>query len=165
VVRNGFCLEQAGHIVTNFHVVYGANSAPSRWPIGRYKATLIGADPITIWRSCRFVPQKRHSPHRRDVAGSCALDRKYWRSETVRPGSYADDRRGECLGADDQVSIEPTIEGVIQTDAAINPGNSGGHCSIAPAIDRREYEIVSPSGPSPESDLPCRSTVNASSQS
>ncbi len=78
----GFVWNKQGHIVTNFHVVYGANSVTvTLADRTEHKATLIGADPLTMWRCCRFVRQKRRfrlSPSGRRM--TFTSDRKYWRS-------------------------------------------------------------------------------------
>lgn len=52
---SGFVWSKQGHIVTNFHVVYGADTIKvTLADRSEHEARLVGADPITIWRCCKF---------------------------------------------------------------------------------------------------------------
>lgn len=149
---SGFIWDEEGHIVTNFHVLDGAqNFTVTLSDQTSYKATFVGAEP------------------NKDLA-VLKIDAPV---EVLRPimvGSYADLKVGQsvfaignpfgldytlttgvisALGREIESQSGTTIKDVIQTDAAINPGNSGG-----PLLDssRRligvNTMIYSPSGAS-----------------
>jgi S1-C subfamily serine protease len=124
---SGFVLDKAGHILTNFHVVAGANRGVEVQLSNkrRYKATVVGTDkthdlallqidapdlqPVTLADSGQLnVGQKVF-----------AIGNPFGLSGTMTRGIISAIRpiRSES-GA--------PIEDAIQTDAAINPGNSGG---------------------------------------
>jgi S1-C subfamily serine protease len=124
---SGFILDKAGHVLTNYHVVVGANRGIEvRLSNKRsYKATVVGSDkthdlallqidapnlePVTLADSTELaVGQKVY-----------AIGNPFGLSGTMTRGiisSIRSIRNGD--GA--------PIEDAIQTDAAINPGNSGG---------------------------------------
>ena len=132
---SGFVIDKQGHVVTNQHVVDGADSVSVVFASGaREEARVVGDDPST------------------DVA-VLEVDAP---KETLKPLTLGD---SEALGVGDPViaignplnvgiSVTTgivsgvgrpikapnnyTINGAVQTDAAINPGNSGG-----PLLDSR----------------------------
>jgi len=124
---SGFILDRSGHILTNFHVVDGANRGIEVQLSNkrRYQARVVGTDkvhdlallqidapdlqPITLAASAGLnVGQKVY-----------AIGNPFGLSGTMTTGIISAIRpiRSES-GA--------PIEDAIQTDAAINPGNSGG---------------------------------------
>ncbi len=124
---SGFILDKAGHILTNYHVVEGANRGVEVMLSNkrRYPARVVGADkahdlallqidapnlqPVTLADSSQLnVGQKVY-----------AIGNPFGLSGTMTRGIISAIRpiRNEN-GA--------PIEDAIQTDAAINPGNSGG---------------------------------------
>jgi S1-C subfamily serine protease len=124
---SGFILDHSGHILTNFHVVDGANRGIEVQLSNkrRYQARVVGTDkvhdlallqidapnlqPITLAASAGLnVGQKVY-----------AIGNPFGLSGTMTTGIISAIRpiRSES-GA--------PIEDAIQTDAAINPGNSGG---------------------------------------
>jgi len=126
---SGFIWDQDGHIVTNFHVLDGAqNFLVTLSDKTSYKATFVGAEP------------------NKDLA-VLKIDAPVEVLKPVAIGSYADLKVGQsvfaignpfgldytlttgvisALGREIESQIGTTIKDVIQTDAAINPGNSGG---------------------------------------
>ena len=124
---SGFILDKSGHILTNYHVVSGANRGIEVMLSNkrRYPARVVGTDkvhdlallqidasslqPVTLADSSQLnVGQKVY-----------AIGNPFGLSGTMTRGiisSIRSIRNGE--GA--------PIEDAIQTDAAINPGNSGG---------------------------------------
>ena len=146
----GFVWNKQGHIVTNFHVVYGANSVTvTLADRTEHKATLIGADPdhdvaVLQIRAAEEVLSPLTVGSSQDLALGqkvLAIGNPFGLDHTLT------DRRVECLGADDQVLSNRTIEGFIQTDAAINPGNSGW--PLLDSVGRLigvNTQIVAPSG-------------------
>ncbi len=124
---SGFILDKAGHVLTNYHVIDGANRGIEVMLSNkrRYPAKVVGADkvhdlallqidapdlqPVTLSDSSNLsVGQKVY-----------AIGNPFGLSGTMTRGiisSIRSIRNGD--GA--------PIEDAIQTDAAINPGNSGG---------------------------------------
>ena len=126
---SGFVWDNAGHIVTNFHVIQEGSGArvtladQSSWP-----ATLVGA-----FADRDLAVLKINAPRDKLPAIAIGLSRDLQVGQKV----YA---IGNPFGLDQTLTIgivsalnreidsanQRTIRGVIQTDAAINPGNSGG---------------------------------------
>jgi putative serine protease PepD len=131
---SGFVIDRQGHVVTNQHVVDGAESVRVTFSNGKtYDATVVGADASTDLAVL-------------DVdAPASVLKPLTLATGTVTVGSTVV-AIGSPFGLEDSVtagivsavgrSIEApngiTINGAIQTDAAINHGNSGG-----PLLDLR----------------------------
>lgn len=124
---SGFILDKAGHILTNYHVIDGANRGIEVMLYNKrsYKATVIGADkvhdlallqidapdlqPVTLANSSNVqVGQKVY-----------AIGNPFGLSGTMTVGIISSIR---SIRNQDGAPIEDAI----QTDAAINPGNSGG---------------------------------------
>jgi S1-C subfamily serine protease len=124
---SGFILDKAGHILTNFHVVAGANRGIEVMLSNkrRYPATVVGVDkvhdlallkidapdlqPVTLADSSQLnVGQKVY-----------AIGNPFGLSGTMTRGIISSIR---SIRNQDGAPIEDAI----QTDAAINPGNSGG---------------------------------------
>jgi S1-C subfamily serine protease len=130
---SGFILDKAGHILTNYHVVAGANRGIEVQLSNkrRYKANVIGTDrvhdlallqiegpdhkpladlqPVTLANSSSLqVGQKVY-----------AIGNPFGLSGTMTRGIISSIR---SIRNQDGAPIEDAI----QTDAAINPGNSGG---------------------------------------
>jgi S1-C subfamily serine protease len=124
---SGFILDKSGHVLTNFHVVEGANRGVEVKLSNKrtYKATVIGSD-----RVHDLALLKIDAPDLQPVvladSSQIAVGEKVYAignpfglSGTMTQGiisSIRSIRNGD--GA--------PIEDAIQTDAAINPGNSGG---------------------------------------
>jgi S1-C subfamily serine protease len=147
---SGFVWNKQGHIVTNFHVIYGANSI--KVTLGdrvEYKAAVIGADPDHDLAVLQIqAPDDVLSPVTVGTSQDLRVGQKvlaignpFGLDHTLTTGVVS------ALGRTIKSLSNRTIEGVIQTDAAINPGNSGG-----PLIDGSgrvvgvNTQIVSPSG-------------------
>ncbi len=147
---SGFVWNKQGHIVTNFHVVYGANSIRvTLADRSEYKAALIGADPDHDLAVLQIqAPEEALSPITVGASSDLRVGQKvlaignpFGLDHTLTTGVVS------ALGRTIKSLSNRTIEGVIQTDAAINPGNSGG-----PLLDGAgrligvNTQIVSPSG-------------------
>ena len=147
---SGFVWDRDGHIVTNYHVIQGAQEAVIALADQRmFPATLVGASPEHDLAVLRIdVPVD--APPALPIGSSkdlkvgqnvYAIGNPFGLDHTLTTGVVSalnrsiDDERGG------------TIENLIQTDAAINPGNSGG-----PLIDSSgrligiNTMIYSPSG-------------------
>jgi S1-C subfamily serine protease len=126
---SGFVWDPQGHVVTNFHVIQGAQRAVvrladhSEWP-----AHLVGTDPDHDLAVLRIeAPADRLRPLPRGTSRglrvgqyAMAIGNPFGLDQTLTTGVVsALNRRIRAVNG-------RTIQGVIQTDAAINPGNSGG---------------------------------------
>jgi serine protease Do len=126
---SGFILDQQGNMVTNAHVIGGADRMAVRLPDGRrYTATLVGRDTETDVAVLHLARPKGDTPLPVLPLGD---------SETVRPGQWTI-AVGNPYGLNHSVTVGivsavgregvnlTRYENFIQTDAPINPGNSGG---------------------------------------
>ena len=122
---SGVIIDRAGTIITNQHVIAGADSIRVQLADGRIaEATITGQDPdtdIAILHlsigSLPIMPLGRSDTLRvGDIV--LAIGNPYGLSQTVTQGIVSATGRGQ-LGL-------ATFENFIQTDAAINLGNSGG---------------------------------------
>jgi S1-C subfamily serine protease len=125
---SGFILTSDGHIVTNAHVVEGADIVTVTLRDGReFEGEVVGIDPITDVAAIK-------------IEATDLPMVELGNSETLIPGQWAI-AIGNPLGLDytvtvgiisatgrssSQVGIPDRRVRFIQTDAAINPGNSGG---------------------------------------
>ena len=150
---SGFVWDDAGDIVTNYHVLQGAAQASVKLADGRsYEAALVGASrehDIAVLRI--GVGFKRPPPvpvgtsHDLRVGQKVfAIGNPFGLDWTLTSGIVSALDRSLSGDGDD-----PAIDHLIQTDAAINPGNSGG-----PLLDSAgrligiNTAIYSPSGAS-----------------
>jgi putative serine protease PepD len=126
---SGFVSDTDGHVITNNHVVDGANAISVTFADGsKYKATLVGSDPstdIAVLKvnapSSKLHPLSLGDSSALSVGdGVVAIGSPFGLEETVTSGIVsAIDRSISSMN-------NFTIAGAIQTDAAINHGNSGG---------------------------------------
>jgi S1-C subfamily serine protease len=147
---SGFVWNQSGHVVTNFHVVYGADTITVIMADRKeYRAKVVGLDPdhdlavlqirapagslapITVGTSADLKVGQR----------VLAIGNPFGLDHTLTTGVVS------AIGRTIKSMTNRTIDNAIQTDAAINPGNSGG-----PLLDSFgrligiNTQIVSPSG-------------------
>ncbi|MEZ5124104.1 MAG: trypsin-like peptidase domain-containing protein [Solirubrobacterales bacterium] len=128
---SGFVIDDAGHIVTNDHVVEGSSSFQVR--IGDkgplIPAQLVGADASTDLALLKVDPAQAGTLHPLELADPgdvevgdsvIAIGSPFGLQSTLTSGIVS------ALGRSIQSPNGQTISGAIQTDAAINPGNSGG---------------------------------------
>jgi S1-C subfamily serine protease len=147
---SGFIWNTQGHIVTNFHVVYGANAIKvTLADRSEHQARVVGADPdhdLAVLQiqapETTLEPLAIGSSHDLRVGQKVlAIGNPFGLDHTLTTGVVS------ALGRTIKSMSNRTIEGVVQTDAAINPGNSGG-----PLLDSAgrligvNTQIVSPSG-------------------
>ncbi|MCS7251796.1 MAG: trypsin-like peptidase domain-containing protein [Anaerolineae bacterium] len=125
---SGFVWDQEGHIVTNNHVVEGADQVEVILADGTTaSATLVGADAYNDLAVLRIrLPREKLTPV--TLGDSSRLQVGQWVVAIGNP--FGLDRTMtvgviSALGRTLELSDRPLGE-VIQTDAAINPGNSGG---------------------------------------
>jgi serine peptidase DegS len=122
---SGVIVDKVGHIITNHHVVQGADEIRVQLADGRIATPeIVGMDPDTDLAVLRVplkdppvMPMGRSDElHAGDVV--LAIGNPFGLSQTVTQGIVSATGRGR-LGVTD-------FEDFIQTDAAINFGNSGG---------------------------------------
>jgi S1-C subfamily serine protease len=149
---SGFIWDREGHVVTNFHVLQGADSArvtladQSTW-----KASLVGTAPDKDLAVLRIsAPTTKLPPILVGTSRDLQVGQKVFAigdpfglDQTLTTGVVS------ALGRSILSVTNRKIEGVVQTDAAINPGNSGG-----PLLDSAgrligvNTQIASPTGAS-----------------
>jgi putative serine protease PepD len=148
---SGSILDKEGRILTNYHVVQGAQELEASLANGKsYKAKFVGADPDNDIAIIQInAPRESLIP----VALGNSADLFVGKKVLAIGNPFGLDRTlttGVVSGLARPLRSEMTdrlIEGVIQTDASINPGNSGG-----PLLDSRgkmigiNTMIYSPSG-------------------
>jgi putative serine protease PepD len=126
---SGFVYDDSGHIITNEHVVDGAQSISVKlWNGATYKATLVGSDSSTDLAvikvdapSSVLHPLALGDSSKVSVGdGVVAIGSPFGLEETVTSGIVS------ALHRSMDAPNGFTINDSIQTDAAINHGNSGG---------------------------------------
>src|SRR2546423_12439601 len=126
---SGLVIDKAGHIVTNYHVVRGANSIQVSFSNNeRIKATIVGVDPSTDVAVLKVNVKSRalkslplgNSDAVRVGDQVIAIGNPFGLDRSVTAGIVSAVQRR--ISAPNQLSISH----VIQTDAALNHGNSGG---------------------------------------
>ncbi len=149
-VGSGFVWDTDGHIVTNYHVVKGANAARVTLSDRKtYDARQIWYAPdrdiAVLWID---APRKKLHPilvgtsHDLKVGQIIyALGDPFGLDQTMTTGIVS------ALGRKIEASEGHQISGAIQTSAAINPGNSGGPLlDSAGRLIGMNTAILSPSG-------------------
>ena len=127
---SGFVYDNLGHIITNAHVVDGADKATVTFLDGsQYNAEIIGEDKFTDIAVIK-VSEKPRLLHPLEIGDSsllqvgeqvAAIGNPFGLSGSMTSGIVS--QIGRLIAAQDSGF---SIPDVIQTDAAINPGNSGG---------------------------------------
>jgi serine protease Do len=130
---SGFVWDQNGDIVTNNHVVSGADKIEVTFSDGTIvPATLVGADPDSDLAVVKVnVPADELHPVQMGDSNAVkvgqlaiAIGNPFGLEGTMTTGIIS--AVGRSLPADETSAQSYTIPDVIQTDAPINPGNSGG---------------------------------------
>jgi len=122
---SGFIIDPAGYVLTNYHVIEGADRLTVTLSDGRaLRATVVGIDPA-IDVALLYIPARSPLP-----VAPLGL------SDTLRVGEWVC-AIGNPLGYVHSVTVgvvsfigrkvfDPSLDALIQTDAAITFGNSGG---------------------------------------
>jgi len=126
---SGFVYDEAGHIITNYHVIEGAEELDVTLADGTMvPAQVIGADPYNDLAVIKIdvPPEKLHpvelgaSADLRVGQRTIAIGNPFGLERTLTTGVIS------SLGRVIERDNNRPLAQVIQTDAAINPGNSGG---------------------------------------
>ncbi len=149
---SGSVIDLEGHILTNYHVVEGAQKLSVRFAGDKnYPARYIGGDPDTDLAVIQVDAPRDQltvvplSDSDKLIVGQkvLAIGNPFGLDRTLTTGVISGLQRPI------RARNDRPIEGAIQTDASINPGNSGG-----PLLDSRgrmigiNSQILSPSGAS-----------------
>jgi S1-C subfamily serine protease len=127
---SGFVIDSEGHILTNNHVIEGANKIEVKLGASdtNYTAEVVGTDPASDLALLKVeAPASQLHPltlgdsAKMEVGDPVvAIGNPFGLDRTVTSGIVS------ALQRQIQAPNGFSIENVIQTDAAINPGNSGG---------------------------------------
>jgi len=123
---SGVIIDRRGYVLTNHHVVRGADAVTVRLSSkAEYRGRIIGIDVKTDLAVIRFEPDTEpavatlgNSDSLRVGEWAIAIGNPFGLDQTVTVGVVSATGRAD-------VGIA-TYENFIQTDASINPGNSGG---------------------------------------
>ncbi len=133
---SGVVLTKDGYIVTNYHVVQGADALKVTVGGDTYDAKVVGSDPSSDLAVVKAQDANNLTPV--EVGDSDNLTIGEWvmtigspfgLEQSVATGIVSATSRSQIMdsnaqqGGSGEVTIYPNM---IQTDAAINPGNSGG---------------------------------------
>lgn len=132
---SGFIIDPEGHVLTNYHVIEGADQIEvTLSDETQVAARVIGIDPPNDLALLRIdLPPEQLSPVELGTSGelrvgqrAIAIGNPFGLDRTLTVGVIS------ALGRPLQTGDDNVIFNVVQTDAAINPGNSGG-----PLLDSR----------------------------
>lgn len=132
---SGFVVDEAGHIVTNQHVVEGAEDISVRFSDGtRREAEVVGQDPSTDVAVIKVdAPEEALEPLTLGDSNSVGVGEPVIAiGNPLNVGISVTTGIVSGLGRPIKAPNNYTINDAVQTDAAINPGNSGG-----PLLDSR----------------------------
>jgi len=122
---SGFVIDNSGYIVTNRHVVNGADDIDVQFSNGKsYKAKLIGEDTKTDVALLKIKPEGKLPTV--PLGDSSKLQIGDWVIAVGNPFGLEHTVTAGIVSARDRVIGAGPYDDFIQTDASINPGNSGG---------------------------------------
>jgi serine protease Do len=124
---SGWIIDQNGYIVTNNHVVEGAENVTVTLDDGRvFSAATVRTDPLTDLAVVKVDAQNLPAVSLGDSAMLSIGDWVVAVGNSLGMGTSATQGIVSALEVSLAASPGQTLLGLIQTDAAINPGNSGG---------------------------------------
>ena len=121
----GFVIDPEGHILTNHHVIEGAERLTVKLADGRtLRAEVVGSDPDT---DVALIKVDGPGPFKHAVLGdSSRLRVGEWVCAIGNPLAYEHTVTVGVVSFIGRKLFDPTLDNYIQTDAAISFGNSGG---------------------------------------
>lgn len=121
----GFLIDAEGHILTNYHVIEGAERLTVKLADGRsLRAVIVGSDPDTDIALIKVSAQAPlpHAP----LGDSNALRVGEWVCAIGNPLAYEHTVTVGVVSFIGRKLFDSSLDNYIQTDAAISFGNSGG---------------------------------------
>jgi serine protease Do len=124
-VGSGFVIDAQGHVLTNAHVVAGADNVTLRLPGSKreHKARVVGSDPQT---DVALLKVDATGLPVATVGDSSRLKAGEWVAAIGSPFGFANTVTAGVVSATERTLPYETYVPFIQTDVAVNPGNSGG---------------------------------------
>lgn len=121
----GFLIDAEGHVLTNHHVIEGAERLTVKLADGRtLRAAVVGSDPDT---DIALIKVEGPGPFPHAVLGdSSRLRVGEWVCAIGNPLAYEHTVTVGVVSFIGRKLFDPTLDNYIQTDAAISFGNSGG---------------------------------------
>jgi serine protease Do len=121
----GFLIDAEGHVLTNHHVIEGAERLTVKLADGRtLRAAVVGSDPDT---DIALIKVEGAGPFAHAVLGdSSRLRVGEWVCAIGNPLAYEHTVTVGVVSFIGRKLFDPTLDNYIQTDAAISFGNSGG---------------------------------------
>jgi serine protease Do len=124
---SGWIIDSGGLIVTNNHVVEGANSVTVTLEDGRtFTADSVHTDPVADLAIIKINVQDLPALRIGDSSKLNVGEHVVAIGNSLGMGISATEGIVSAVGVSLSLSPGQTLSGLIQTDAAINPGNSGG---------------------------------------
>lgn len=121
---SGFILSKEGYVVTNHHVVNGADEIKVKLPDRReFLAELVGSDPRT---DVALLKIKANQLPVLKIGNSQNIEVGEWVLAIGSPFGFDHSATSGIISATERSLPNDTYVPFIQTDVAINPGNSGG---------------------------------------
>lgn len=125
---SGFIINANGQILTNSHVVNGADTVSVTLKDGRtFRGEVVGEDPVTDVAVVKIAAKELPVV---PIGNSSALQPGEWVIAIGNPLGLDNTVTAGIISATDRSSSDIGVAdkrvGFIQTDTAINPGNSGG---------------------------------------
>ncbi|MGN1360856.1 MAG: trypsin-like peptidase domain-containing protein [Eggerthellaceae bacterium] len=130
---SGVVLSEDGYIITNYHVIEGADALKVTIVSNEYDAELVGSDESSDIAVIKAKGVSGLTPI--DIGDSDNLTVGEWvmsigspfgLEQSVATGIVSATSRSQIMSAEDGSGEYTIYPNMIQTDAAINPGNSGG---------------------------------------
>ena len=122
---SGFIIDRAGYVVTNNHVIEGADQIKVKLKDeSEYNAAIVGRDPNTDIALLKIESSENFATVK--LGDSDALQVGQWVVAIGSPFGLEQTVTAGIVSAKGRVIGSGPYDDFIQTDASINPGNSGG---------------------------------------
>jgi serine protease Do len=123
---SGFIFDRDGYIITNNHVIEGADKIKVKLVDGReFKATIKGRDPMTDMALIK-IESPSHDLPVLPLGDSNSMQVGDWVLAAGNPFGLSNTVTQGIISAKGRVIGAGPYDDFLQTDASINPGNSGG---------------------------------------